>query len=257
MLDPASHLQSLVDAARADGFAIHEIGKSSAFEHPIYLFKRSASHSVGQGTPPRIYLSAGVHGDEPAPPLALLALLREQRLPRTIDISLCPLLNPDGFVRNCRENGNQVDLNRDFKRLSQPESRALADYLEREPARFDASICMHEDWESEGFYIYCQDEEQERSIAAEILKSIVPIGPIERAEEIDGHAARDGIIAKPILQELADRDDWPEAFLLVSRSPKLHFTIESPSSLDLSLRIRMQIAAVTRLVQTLARESGE
>jgi len=36
-----------------------------------------------------------------------------------------PMLNPDGAEKYTRENANQIDLNRDFLNLSQPESRLL------------------------------------------------------------------------------------------------------------------------------------
>src|SRR5689334_1236036 len=52
----------------------------------------------------RFYLSTGIHGDEPAGPLAALRLLQENRWPDNLELWLCPCLNPIGFTLNTREN---------------------------------------------------------------------------------------------------------------------------------------------------------
>ncbi len=64
-----------------------------------------------------------------------------------------PIVNPDGFARKRRLNDNGADLNRDFDllpmndmRFSQPETRALADYLERDMAASGASLKLSLDY---------------------------------------------------------------------------------------------------------------
>src|SRR5262245_10382201 len=52
----------------------------------------------------RVYLSAGIHGDEPAGPLAARQLVQENVWPPGIELWLCPCLNPTGFPLNRREN---------------------------------------------------------------------------------------------------------------------------------------------------------
>ncbi len=71
----------------------------------------------------RVYVSAGIHGDEPAGPLALLQLVQENRWPANVDVWLCPCLNPTGFPLNQRENYQGLDLNRQYL---QPESEEIA-----------------------------------------------------------------------------------------------------------------------------------
>src|SRR4051812_34663143 len=46
----------------------------------------------------RVYISTGIHGDEPAGPLAVLQLLQENRWPAHTEVWLCPCLNPTGFL---------------------------------------------------------------------------------------------------------------------------------------------------------------
>ena len=65
------------------------------------------------GDGPRVYLSAGIHGDEPAGPLALLELLKNDFFNSECHWLLCPTLNPTGLSASTRENSSGVDLNRD------------------------------------------------------------------------------------------------------------------------------------------------
>jgi hypothetical protein len=75
------------------------------------------------------------HGTEPSGAEAILLIAREfltgflHPLLRDTDIILVPNANPDGREAHRRGNGNGVNLNTDFIRLSQPESRALNDAL--------------------------------------------------------------------------------------------------------------------------------
>ena len=57
-----------------------------------------------------LYISAGIHGDEPAAPLAALRLIQENRWPETAEIILLPCLNPIGFTLNQRENADGDDF---------------------------------------------------------------------------------------------------------------------------------------------------
>jgi predicted deacylase len=102
------------------------------------------------GDRPRLYLSAGLHGDEPAPPHAVLRLLEQGFCDGSCAWFLCPLLNPGGLARGTRENPEGRDLNRDYRSLLTAKARAHAAWLGRQPA-FDLTLCLHEDWEAQGF----------------------------------------------------------------------------------------------------------
>ncbi len=111
-----------------------------------------------------------MHGDEPAGPLAVLRLLQEDDWPGDAAIWLCPCLNPTGFPLNRRENASGIDLNRDYRHLQSAEVRAHVAWLERQP-RFDLALCLHEDWESNGFYLYELNPENRPSFAEKILEA--------------------------------------------------------------------------------------
>ncbi len=59
----------------------------------------------------RAYVSAGIHGDEPAGLLAMRQLLQDNAWPAHVGLWLCPCLNPTGFPLNRRENAQGIDLN--------------------------------------------------------------------------------------------------------------------------------------------------
>src|SRR5580704_1216969 len=79
-------------------------------------FKLLGLHRAGSGDAhrKRVYISTGIHGDEPAGPLAALKLLQENHWPENMELWLCPCLNPIGFTLNTRANVNGLDLNRGY-----------------------------------------------------------------------------------------------------------------------------------------------
>lgn len=203
---------------------------------PVMAWERAA-------TGPRVYLSAGIHGDEPAGPLALLELLKSGFFPANIHWLLCPALNPDGLAAGSRDNGTGHDLNRDYWRRRTPEVAAHAAWLEARPAP-DLFLSLHEDWETAGFYFYeinLGPDEPQR--AAAIIDAVRPHCSPEPGPEIDGHVAR----AEGWIFHRAEADvpqGWPEAIFLAKRGCPLSFTFETPSHAPLAQRILSQIAAV-------------
>jgi predicted deacylase len=193
-----------------------------------------------------IYISAGIHGDEPAGPLAVLELLRENRWPENADIWLCPCLNPTGFPLNTRENAQGMDLNRDYLHLKSEEVRAHIAWLEQQP-RFDVCLCLHEDWESQGFYVYELNPDNQPSLAELITKSVSQVCPIDMSPEIEDRPAVGGIIRPAI--DPRSRPQWPEAFYLFAHKTRLSYTLEAPSDYDLATRVAAEVAAVRAVLE--------
>ncbi|MGH7976935.1 MAG: DUF2817 domain-containing protein, partial [Limisphaerales bacterium] len=133
----------------------------------------------------RIYISTGIHGDEPAGPLAALKLLQENIWPENAEIFLLPCLNPVGFTLNKRENAGGIDLNRDYRNPKSAEVRAHIAWLERQP-KFDLCLLLHEDWESYGFYLYEQNPDQKISFAEKMIEAVKKACPIDLSEAIEG-----------------------------------------------------------------------
>ena len=210
---------------------------------PVVALRRPCSESLA--TPPRrVYLSAGIHGDEPAGPLVLRHMLQRDRWPNDAELWICPCLNPTGFAANRRENAAGRDLNRDYRHRESAEVRAHLAWLDRQSG-FDLALCLHEDWEASGFYLYELNRTGQPSPAERVVEAVAGVCPIDYSPEIDGRAARAGII-RPALNP-AVRPQWPEALYLIQHLTAHCFTLESPSDFILAVRV----AALERAIDVL------
>ncbi len=123
-------------------------------EHTVPLGQNELVFLSRLGRPgPRVYLSTGIHGDEPAGLVALRDLFRDNLWPAELNLGICPCLNPQGCELGTRENASGHDLNRDYRNPRSTEVRLHLEWLSA-LTPWDVSICLHEDWESHGFYLY-------------------------------------------------------------------------------------------------------
>ncbi len=214
--------------------------KSEAFlktdSHRLLAFTRKVPHATK-----RVYISTGIHGDEPAGPLAVLQMLQENRWPDNADIWLCPCLNPTGFPLNSRENAQGLDLNRQYLQPEAEEIRAHIKWLKRQPS-FDICLCLHEDWEAEGFYIYELNPDHLPSFALPIINRVAEVCPIDKSLMIEGRPAVNGIIS-PLADPRA-RPQWPEVFYLLTHKTRLSYTAEAPSDFQLVTRVAAEVATM-------------
>jgi hypothetical protein len=189
----------------------------------------------------RIYISTGIHGDEPAGPLAALQLVQENRWPDNLDVWLCPCLNPTGFPTNSRENSKGLDLNRQYLNPEAEETIAHMEWLKRQP-NFDLCLCLHEDWESEGFYVYELNPDNEPSLSKPLINRVEEVCPIDMSPMIEGRPAVNGII-RPSMDPRS-RPQWPESFYLLTCKTRHSYTLEAPSDFQLVTRVAALVAAV-------------
>ena len=227
-------LTEFSQAAEARGFA--GSGLAQLAGGPLMAWERAASG-------PRVYVSAGIHGDEPAGPLAALELMQTGFFAPDIHWLLCPALSPDGLAAGSRGNLSGLDLNRDYWKRRTPEVQAHAGWLESMPAP-DMFLSLHEDWESCGFYLYEINLGRDEPLRAPaIIEAVRPWFSAEPGPEIDGHLAR----APGWIYHEAEADvpkGWPEAIFLAKLGCPLSFTFETPSHALLAQRIAAQVAAV-------------
>jgi hypothetical protein len=196
----------------------------------------------------RVYLSTGIHGDEPAGPLALARLLELNQWPADLALWVCPCLNPAGLTLNRRENAHGLDLNRQYRNPQAAETVAHLAWLSAQPD-FNLALCLHEDWEAAGFYLYELNPGGAPSAAEEVIRSVAEVCPIDRSETIEGRPAAGGIIRPPFLPDA--RPDWPEAFYLVTHKTRHSYTLEAPSDFPLPLRVDALCRAVAVLLNRL------
>ena len=244
-IDIRTVLRDVETAAQQHGWTaeiFHDTGEFKLFAlRRVPLSIRNPQSAV------RIYISAGIHGDEPAGSLAALRLLQGNRWPENAEIFLLPCLNPIGFTLNQRENSSGVDLNRDYRNSRAAEVRAHIGWLERQP-KFNFYLCLHEDWESHGFYLYEQNPDSKPSLAEKIIEAVKKVCPIDLSEIIEGRPAKNGIVRPNILPQ--ERPDWPEALYLISHKSRQGYTLEASSDFPLQTRVNALVAGVNAALAT-------
>ena len=236
--DWPSFLPGFSEAARGNGF--RETTLLETEDGPLTAWEKD-----GKG--PTVYLSAGIHGDEPAGPLAVLRLMQGGFFSDGHRWMICPALNPGGLALGTRENRNGVDLNRDYRIQGTPEVAAHATWLSGKDVP-DVFVSLHEDWESDGFYFYeINLGEDNPARATALFSAVSKYFPPEPGPEIDGHAVRElGWIYHRAEADLPD--SWPEAIFLAKRGCPLSFTFETPSKAPLEARIAAHMSALKELL---------
>jgi predicted deacylase len=230
-------------AAAAHGWRAEVFHQTREFKW-LALRRSAISRTTQPAT--RLYLSTGIHGDEPAGPLAVLQLLRDNLWPASADLWLCPCLNPTGFTLNTRENAAGLDLNRQYLNPEADEVRAHIAWLARQPD-FDICLCLHEDWESQGFYLYELNPDNQPSFAEAIISHVAKICPIDLSPMIEERPAVNGIIRPSTDPTL--RPKWPEAFYLFNYKTRLSYTVEAPSDFPIATRVAAAVAAVRTVLE--------
>ncbi len=227
---------------------LSNIENSAAAKHWARDESFLAYHRIAEPSRVRVYISTGIHGDEPAGPMAALRLIEDNQWPADVSITLCPCLNPAGFALHRRENADGLDLNRDYRHFQSSECRAHANWIQRQP-RFDVSLCLHEDWESNGFYLYELNPDNKPSLAEKIIDAVAKVCPVDKSPVIETWPAQSGIIRPQV--DPAERPNWPEAVYLIAHITRQSYTLEAPSDFSLDTRILALKAAVGAVVAAL------
>jgi murein peptide amidase A len=206
------------------------------------------------------YFSAGIHGDEPAPPLALLAWAQTD-LPAFAEAEgvIFPCLNPWGLQHNSRTNERGQDLNRRWHHSRHPQIRAVQKFLGSEQFRF--ALCLHEDFDARGIYLYepwlVGKKLRGRNWGAELLGAGAQFLPIDSRREIDGRQVnRRGHFFREVAGEEFLEMGWPEAIYLAFRHATRSLTFETPSERDLAVRVAAHVAVIQKAVQLAGEEAA-
>jgi hypothetical protein len=243
--NPATIVRDLEEAARTGGWTIAYLSPCTSGTRPWF-------HRAGKtrNPAPRIYLSAGIHGDEIAGPFAVLEMLRRPAFFDDFDVTIFPILNPDGIARGIRGNADGIDLNRDYRNTKSAEIRSHIEVLET-LAPVIAAMCLHEDFEGIGAYLYELNDEIPPTLGAKIVAAMAKHVPIDLRPEIEEVIATRGVLSRrDIIRKhgpIEDRPDWPEAIYL-RRLTGLIYTTETPLPFPLEQRIHAQIAAAETLL---------
>jgi murein peptide amidase A len=227
------------------------------YDNTAYPIPRLAYCPEGD-TRYRILLVAGVHGNEPAGPEALMRFVADlakgdAAYPGVV-FDIVPILNPWGWVHRKRRNGAQQDLNRDFNSFKARESVLIRDLYARNT--YDAIIDFHEDGHTTGFYYY-RLANPDFALCRHIIDRVREAGhPIEDGRVMKIFRARDGVITSGMnslrLARLIRQFSMTNYFR-IEGSPNV-FLFETPSKQPFETRVAMHRAALDGLLEKVAEQ---
>jgi murein peptide amidase A len=253
--DPIAYADELEKAARTAGWKVGYLSPMTSGPRP--WLQRAMPD--GEVVPPRLYLSAGIHGDEISGPLALLEMTRHSDFFAGFEVTMFPILNPDGLARGLRMNQDEIDLNRDYRNSRSLEIKGHIETL-LTLGRFDASMMLHEDYEGIGAYLYELNDTLDPGLGAKIIAAMGLHVPIDLRPEIEEAPARGGVISRRDLigklGRLEDRTEWAEATYLMVYHTGVSYTIETPKPFPIEARIKAHIAAVETVMNALRKGIG-
>lgn len=214
---------------------------ATADGHTVIAIRSPALQSMAG-----MYLSAGIHGDEPAGCAGLLAWAEaNQRQLRELPLLIFPCLNPWGLTQNCRTDSRGNDLNRVFHKRR----NATVSGVHRVAAAHDfrAALMLHEDFDGEGAYLY--EHATDVPFAEPLLGAAERHIPRDPRRRIDGRRAQNGVLRPRITADLVDNFGLPEAVWLYQRGCDNSVTFETPSEFALESRVAAHVAVIEKAVE--------
>jgi murein peptide amidase A len=132
--------------AKRAGLVMRRFAKGAEYDH--YVVRSRKLPRAGT-----IYISAGIHGDEPGATEGLITWAEKNtRMLKLRPFLLVPCINPWGLVNNSRTDSQRRDLNRSFQDDAILEIAALK--REIGSRRYSLCLTLHEDYDAQGIYIY-------------------------------------------------------------------------------------------------------
>jgi len=234
--------------ARKAGLQLRPLAKIG--DYPLFYLRSKALETTGG-----LYISAGIHGDEPAGAEALISWAEDNaaRL-NALPLLLLPCLNPWGLINNRRHDEQGNDLNRSFHRADLPVIAAVRQLIA--PCRFHCALFLHEDYDAQGLYLY-EVARGQTPWAADLLNAARAHIPIEPRVWIDGRKAHAGLIRPRIDMARFDKIGYPEGLWLRMHHTDRSLTVEAPSEFALDQRVRALRAVIDECIRLAARMKDE
>ncbi|MFN2529573.1 MAG: succinylglutamate desuccinylase/aspartoacylase family protein [Candidatus Baltobacteraceae bacterium] len=206
-----------------------------------------------------VTLSAGVHGDEPAGPAALLSLVEDGLLDERFAYRIWPCTNPTGLAAGTRENAEGADINRSFERGGRtPEAKAII--AANRDRRFVLSLDIHEDIEAQGFY--CYEPRGQEEIGPRIISALdaagLPVQELTPAFDLGyppeaGHlrSLERGRVIADFAAEAKYYPGLPYSLYIGKKAAQRVLTLESPATRPWSERIAIHRVAVVAAISAM------
>ncbi len=146
-----------------------------------------------------IMITAGCHGNEPAPVYAIYNFLKSNPKIKNKRVIFVPCIVPYGFCLHIDKNKNGVDINGDFfSRQPQKETKLLKQLVKKHNPTF--VLNLHEDPDEKMFFLYLDGHKQNdlnKSKAEKLIKLISKDMNFYKRKKIHSDIVINGIIENP------------------------------------------------------------
>lgn len=222
-----------------------ELGKVCGY--PFYVW-----HNTPSNARTSILISAGIHGNEPSGVEAILNLLEKRPTwLECADLTILPCLNPWGYEHNRRVNYKGYDLNRQWNPTEGWKVKNLTEitFVLRilKKRRFNLTVCLHEDYDATGFYLY-ELSRRPNTFGKSIIQTVSRFIPIEKKQRIEGRLAQYGVVHRSV-ESMRQRKQWPEALYHFKHHTDHTITTETPTHFPIQKRVRAQLETVRAILK--------
>jgi hypothetical protein len=213
--------KDLIDRYKSNGMALKKL--CSIPKYDLYYI-----HDEN----PVIWLSGGIHGEEPAGAYAtflVYKILKSKNIPCIV----FPCMNPWGFDRNKREGMNGMDLNHSYELVNGESPKCI----ESQKKFINVSntvklvLCLHEDTDANGCYLW-----KSPSISEEITKQILGVASkIDDRIDIEGYKNNNGVV-----NDEGRSDEPPSETVWLNKNGFENTLVLESNSSDRTLKDRMK-----------------
>ncbi len=216
----------------------------------------------------KVLIAAGVHGDEPVAPWSLYSIVRDGLLDPQYGYCLWVCTNPSGYELGTRHNCDGFDINRSYTEIGlTPEAQAIVATTRGQ--HYLLAIDLHEDFESEGFYLYEPCVRAQTPYGRRILDEVLEAGFALQALEasFDLGYPPDEIAALCTFEAGWVKPDYeresryfsaglPMTMYLLQHTARRSLTFETPLCATWDERLAMHRIAVVAALAQIARVEG-
>ena len=205
--------------------------------YPLLVLK-----SISKMASKTVIITAGQHGDEPFGVSTLLNWVKQPIMIADFNYYIFPVINPFGYEKNRRTNGNRQDTNNDANFIKDSKVPELGILFEQFPHTVDLILDIHGDTGKSEVYCYEHKVESLPSIAEKALTENDNLIPYLRTKTIYKVPVTNGVIVPP-------KEDIGIEGFLEKLGVQYSITLELPAKFDGQKRAEGGVAIINSILR--------